>query len=128
MRAFKTQVGFIAYRPELRQALMSPVMSIVHLKPHTIACTPSTAIVNINTFDIDQVSQMIDDHILDNNIKRKMINALQHTDMRAYHLDKLKLINFIDCNCNCILKITNNSQNALQNDREFAINVTTLHL
>lgn len=120
-------MGNYAFRSySVRESILnSPVMSVTFLKPNYIEYTANSVMINVNNFN-DVTEMIMNNGTLDKNVKDKIIYALNHQDMNTYYLDKMRNIHIIDCNCNCILKITNESQISDLTDRSLAINMSAL--
>ena len=111
-----------------RDIMKSPVMAVIFLKPNYIEYSQKLVTINVGTFDVQHISQTISNNVeLTNELKNKIIYSLGHQDMKEYHLDRMRHIHFIDSNCNCILKLTNDSSDtSCVSDKLFAINVSSI--
>ena len=110
-----------------RDILKSPVTSVIFLKPNYIEYSQKLVTLNIGNFDIQHISQTILNNVeLTHDVKNKIVYSLTHEDMKDYKLDRMRHIHFIDSNCNCLLKITNDSSDASNiSDKLLAINISS---
>lgn len=108
--------------------LKSPCIAVMFLKPNYIEYPQRSVIINVGSYDVQHISQtVLNNQVLEDDLKNKIILTLSHKDMEQYHLERMRDIHFIDCNCNCLLKITNDSSDSSNvSDKLFTINVSTL--
>lgn len=114
--------------PQLREAMKSPVYGVVFMKPNMIEYTAESVTVRLDDeFNAKDVSSLIKSNVnIDRETSNKIVYTLNHNDMRAYNLEKMHEINFVNSNCKCVLKIINTTQQELLRDKAFAINLSTI--